>query len=54
MIDECFHDALMLVARNIERMFPINAASVNALDLKSYDRFLVSKAGFTQLLDRVR
>jgi large subunit ribosomal protein L3 len=54
MIDECFDDALMLVARNVERIFTINAASVNALDLKSYDRFLVSEAGFTQLLERVR
>jgi large subunit ribosomal protein L4 len=54
MIDVRFEDSLILVARNVERVFTIDAASVNALDLKSYDRFLVSEAGFEQLLNRVR
>jgi large subunit ribosomal protein L4 len=54
MIDVHFEDALILAARNVERIFTIDAASVNALDLKSYDRFLVSEAGFEQLLNRVR
>jgi large subunit ribosomal protein L4 len=54
MIDVRFEDSLILAARNVERIFTIDAASVNALDLKSYDRFLVSEAGFEQLLNRVR
>ncbi|MDR0417929.1 MAG: 50S ribosomal protein L4 [Puniceicoccales bacterium] len=54
MIDVCFEDSLILAARNMKRIFTIDAASVNALDLKSYDRFLVSEAGFEQLLNRVR
>ncbi|MDR1906639.1 MAG: 50S ribosomal protein L4 [Puniceicoccales bacterium] len=54
MIDVRFEDSLILAARNIGRVFTIDAASVNALDLKSYDRFLVSEAGFEQLLNRVK
>jgi large subunit ribosomal protein L4 len=54
MIDVRFEDSLILAARNAERVFTIDAASVNALDLKSYDRFLVSEVGFEQLLNRVR
>ncbi|MDR1590519.1 MAG: 50S ribosomal protein L4 [Puniceicoccales bacterium] len=54
MIDVHFEDSLILAARNVRRVFTIDAASVNALDLKSYDRFLVSAAGFEQLLNRVR
>ncbi|MDR1366465.1 MAG: 50S ribosomal protein L4 [Puniceicoccales bacterium] len=54
MIDIHFEDSLILAARNMERVFTIDAASVNALDLKSYDRFLVSEVGFEQLLNRVR
>jgi large subunit ribosomal protein L4 len=53
-IDVHFEDSTILAARNMERVFTIDAASVNALDLKSYDRFLVSEAGFEQLLNRVR
>jgi large subunit ribosomal protein L4 len=54
MIDVHFEDSLILAAKNVERVFVIDAASVNALDLKNYDRFLVSEAGFEQLLNRVR
>ena len=54
MIDVHFEDSLILAAKNVERVFVIDAASVNALDLKSYDRFLVSEAGFEQLLNLVR
>ncbi|MDR0740635.1 MAG: 50S ribosomal protein L4 [Puniceicoccales bacterium] len=54
MIDVRFEDSLILAARNVKRIFTIDAASVNALDFKSYDRFLVSEAGFEQLLNRVR
>ncbi|MDR2372081.1 MAG: 50S ribosomal protein L4 [Puniceicoccales bacterium] len=54
MIDIRFEDSLILAVRNVERIFTIDAASVNALDFKSYDRFLVSEAGFEQLLNRVR
>jgi hypothetical protein len=54
MIDIRFEDSLILATRNVGRVFTIDAASINALDLKSYDRFLVSEAGFEQLLNRVR
>jgi hypothetical protein len=54
LIDESFRDSMVLAARNLGRIFVIDAASVNALDLKSYDRFLVSGAGFAQLLERVK
>jgi large subunit ribosomal protein L4 len=54
MIDVVFGDALAYATRNIERVSMIDAASVNALDLKSYDHFLVSEVGFTRLLERVK
>jgi large subunit ribosomal protein L4 len=53
-VDACFSDSLMYSAQNITRVFMIDAASLNAFDLKSYDHFLVSESGFVQLLDRVR
>jgi large subunit ribosomal protein L4 len=54
MIDVVFGDELAYATRNIERVSMIDAASVNALDLKSYDHFLVSEVGFTRLLERVK
>lgn len=42
------------VAGNIGRVFMIDAASVNVLDMKNYDHFLVTEAGFSRLLERVR
>jgi hypothetical protein len=54
MVDVKFDDSFVLAARNMERIFTIDAASMNALDLKSYDRFLVSEAGFATLLNRVK
>jgi large subunit ribosomal protein L4 len=54
LVDAYFSDALMYSARNMAHISMIDAASVNALDLKSYDHFLVSESGFMQLLERVR
>ncbi|MDR2201023.1 MAG: 50S ribosomal protein L4 [Puniceicoccales bacterium] len=53
-MDVVFEDTLAHAMCNIERISMIDVASVNALDLKSYDHFLVSEVGFTQLLERVR
>ncbi|MDR1435476.1 MAG: 50S ribosomal protein L4 [Puniceicoccales bacterium] len=53
-VDNCFEDSWVCSVRNLDRVFMIDAASINALDLKSYDHFLVSEVGFSQLLDRVR
>lgn len=54
LIDVNFGGALASVARNVERVFMIDAASVNVLDMKNYDHFLVSEAGFSRLLERIR
>jgi large subunit ribosomal protein L4 len=54
LIDTGFEDSSVYSARNIDRVSMIDAMSINALDLKSYDHFLVSEIGFSQLLDRVR
>jgi large subunit ribosomal protein L4 len=54
LVDAYFSDALMYSARNMAHIFMIDAGSINALDLKSYDHFLMSEGGFMQLLERVR
>ena len=54
LIDVGFSDNLVLSARNLNRVYMVDAASLNALDLKSYDHFLASEAGFLRLLERVK
>jgi large subunit ribosomal protein L4 len=54
LVDAYFSDALMYSARNMAHIFMIDVASINALDLKSYDHFLISEGGFIRLLERVR
>ena len=54
LIDMGFQDNFVLSARNLDRVYMIDAASLNALDLKSYDHFLASEAGFLKLLERVK
>ncbi|UPA28711.1 MAG: 50S ribosomal protein L4 [Verrucomicrobiota bacterium] len=54
LVDSVFNEDLLVSARNLERVYMIDAASVNALDLKRYDHLLVSESGFGQLLKRVR
>ncbi|MDR2806658.1 MAG: 50S ribosomal protein L4 [Puniceicoccales bacterium] len=54
MVDAHFSEPLAYALRNIERIFIGDAASINALDLKSYDHFLMSEVGFSQLLERVK
>jgi large subunit ribosomal protein L4 len=47
-------NALMYSARKMAHIFMIDAASVKALDLKSYNHFLMSESGFERLLEHVR
>jgi large subunit ribosomal protein L4 len=54
MIDSQFSDEVILSSRNIERAFIIDSASVNTLDFKSYDHFLVTENGFNELLQRLK
>lgn len=53
LVDMTFNDNLVLSARNLDRVYMVDSASLNALDLKRYDHFLFSEAGFLQLLKRV-
>lgn len=54
MIDSQFSDEVILSSRNVKRAFIIDSASVNTLDFKSYDHFLVTENGFDELLKRLK
>lgn len=54
MIDSQFSDEVILSSRNVKRAFIIDSASVNTLDFKSYDHFLVTEKGFDELLKRLK
>ncbi|MDR2735640.1 MAG: 50S ribosomal protein L4 [Puniceicoccales bacterium] len=52
-IDTKFSNEFVLAARNCSRIYTVDAASVNALDLIRYDRYLVSEAAFDVLINRI-
>lgn len=51
-VDLGFEDNTVLSARNMERVFMIDANSVNAWDLVRYDKVLMSEQGFQRVLER--
>ncbi|MDR1458367.1 MAG: 50S ribosomal protein L4 [Puniceicoccales bacterium] len=51
-IDTKFSHEFVLASRNCTKIYTIDAASVNALDLIRYDRYLVSEEAFDVLINR--
>ncbi|PWU04398.1 MAG: 50S ribosomal protein L4 [Verrucomicrobia bacterium] len=52
-VDDYFKDEVILSARNLPRVYIIDAHSVNAWDLVRHKTILMSKSGFDVLLQRV-
>lgn len=52
-VDEFFKDDVLLSARNIPRVFIIDADSLNAWDLVKHQTVIISESGFERLLKRV-
>lgn len=52
-LDDSWSDQNLLAARNISRVEINEASDVNAFDLSSYDRVLVSEKGLERLLSRL-
>tara|TARA_B100001248_G_scaffold220746_1_gene176690 strand:+ start:140330 stop:140965 length:636 start_codon:yes stop_codon:yes gene_type:complete len=52
LVDEAFEDNVLLAARNLERVFMIDAKSLNAWDLVRYDKVLFSERGFDKVIAR--
>lgn len=53
-IDQFFEDDILLSARNLQRVYIIDAHSVNAWDLVRHKTILISKSGFELLLERAK
>lgn len=52
-VDEFFKDNVLLAARNLERVYVIDADSLNAWDLVRHKTILISENGFERLLKRI-
>ncbi len=52
-VDEFFKDDILLSARNIPRVFIIDADSLNAWDLVKHEKIVISETGFERLLKRI-
>lgn len=52
-VDEFFKDDILLSARNLPRVFIIDADSLNAWDLVRHQTILISENGFESLLKRI-
>lgn len=51
-VDKEFTDNTALAARNLERVFIVDADSVNAWDLIRFNKVVASEAGFNRILER--
>lgn len=52
-VDEFFEDNVLLAARNIARVFILDAHSLNAWDLVRHKTVLMTENGFKRVLERV-
>lgn len=52
-VDEFFQDDVLLAARNLQRVYIIDAHSLNAWDLVRHQTVLISKNAFEFLLNRI-
>lgn len=52
-VDEFFKDDILLSARNIPRVFIIDADSLNAWDLVRHKTVIITESGFERLMKRV-
>lgn len=52
-VDEFFNDDILLSARNIPRVFIIDADSLNAWDLVKHETIIITESGFERLLKRI-
>lgn len=51
-VDQTWAENTILAARNIDRVYVAEAADVNALDLSTYDRIVVTEKGLEQIINR--
>ena len=54
LVDSDFKDEVVLASRNLKRIFTIDSMSLNTLDLKSYDHFLITDNGLCEVLERLK
>ena len=52
-VDDCWTDSIILSARNLARIYMVEASDINALDLSNYDRIVVSETGIQTILARL-
>ncbi|MBC2593323.1 50S ribosomal protein L4 [Ruficoccus amylovorans] len=51
-VDSEFNDNAALAARNIDRVYIVDADSINAWDLMRFDKIVASEEGFNRILER--
>ena len=54
LVDDNFEQNMVLSARNIERVGMVDPATINALDLRSYQRIIITEKGTDSLIARVK